>query len=128
MAKPNLAIPAYQKSVDLRPGAPQLRLGLATAQLATDDASLSEAALKNLKAASLVENDDVFTWYESAQAYSNLHNEPMANLATAEAYYAAGSTKQARIFAMRAQRGLAQGTADWERAGDIIGATSPVSR
>ena len=128
MAKPNLAIPAYQKSVDLRPGAPQLRLGLATAELATDDAALADAALRNLKAASLVENDDVFTWYETAQAYSNLHNEPMANLATAEAYYAAGSTKQAGIFAVRAQRGLQQGTADWERAGDIIGATSPVSR
>ena len=128
MAKPNLAIPAYQKSVDLRPGAPQLRLGLATAELATDDAALADAALKNLKAASLVENDDVFTWYETAQAYSNLHNEPMANLATAEAYYAAGSTKQAGIFAMRAQRGLQQGTADWERAGDIIGVTSPVAR
>jgi predicted Zn-dependent protease len=128
MAKPNLAIPAYQKSVDLRPGAPQLRLGLATAELATDDAALADAALKNLRAASLVENDDVFTWYETAQAYSNLHNEPMANLATAEAYYAAGSTKQAGIFAMRAQRGLQQGTADWERAGDIIGVTSPVAR
>jgi predicted Zn-dependent protease len=128
MAKPNLAIPAYQKSVDLRPNAPQLRLGLATAELATDDAALADAALKNLKAASLVENDDVFTWYETAQAYSNLHNEPMANLATAEAYYAAGTTKQAGIFAVRAQRGLQQGTADWERAGDIIGATSPLSR
>jgi predicted Zn-dependent protease len=128
MAKPTLAMPAYQKSVDLRPSAPQLRLALATAELATDDAALADAALKNLKAASLVENDDVFTWYETAQAYSNLHNEPMANLATAEAYYAAGSTKQAGIFAMRAQRGLQQGTSDWERAGDIIGATSPVSR
>jgi predicted Zn-dependent protease len=126
MAKPNLAIPAYQKSVDLRPSAPQLRLGLATAELATDDAALADAALKNLRAASLVENDDVFTWYETAQAYSNLHNEPMANLATAEAYYAAGTMKQSGIFALRAQRGLQQGTADWERAGDIIGATSPL--
>jgi predicted Zn-dependent protease len=128
MAKPNLAIPAYQKSVDLRPSAPQLRLGLATAELATDEAALADAALKNLRAASLVENDDVFTWYETAQAYSNLHNEPMANLATAEAYYAANSMKQAGIFAVRAQRGLQQGTADWERAADIIGAASPLSR
>jgi predicted Zn-dependent protease len=128
MAKTNLAIPAYQKSVDLRPSAPQLRLGLATAELATDDAALADAALKNLKAASLVENDDVFTWYETAQAYSNLHNEPMANLATAEAYYAAGSMKQAGIFAVRAQRGLQQGTADWARASDIIGAASPAPR
>src|SRR6202000_1376266 len=52
MAKPNLAIPAYQKSVDLRPGnAPQLRLGLATAELATDNPAMAPAALQNLKAA-----------------------------------------------------------------------------
>ena len=55
MAKPLLAIPAYQKAVDLRPNAPQLRLGLAVAQLATEDARLASAALQNLKAASLIE-------------------------------------------------------------------------
>jgi predicted Zn-dependent protease len=122
MAKPLDAIPAYQKSVDLRPQAPQLRLGLAVAQLATDRQDMSQAALLNLKAASLAENDDVFTWYETAQAYSNLKNTPMANLSTAESYYAADAMQQALIFATRARRDLPQGTADWERANDIMGA------
>jgi predicted Zn-dependent protease len=122
MAKPLDAIPAYQKSVDLRPQAPQLRLGLAVAQLATDRQDLSQQALLNLKAANLAENDDVFTWYETAQAYSNLKNTPMANLSTAESYYAAGAMKQAAVFAARARRDLTQGTADWERANDIMGA------
>jgi predicted Zn-dependent protease len=121
MAKPGLAIPAYQKAVDLRPNAPQLRLGLAVAQLATEDSRFAGAALQNLKAASLSENDDVFTWYETAQAYSMLKNEPMANLSTAEAYYNAGAMKQAAIFALRARRGLDQGTPDWQRANDIVG-------
>ena len=94
MAKPALAIPDYQKSVNLRPSAPQLRLALATAQLATEDAALAAPALHNLKAASLVEDDDVFTWYETAQAYSMLKNEPMANLATAELWYNAGDMQQ----------------------------------
>jgi predicted Zn-dependent protease len=62
----------------------------------------------------------VFTWYETAQAYSNLKNEPMANLSTAESFYAAGSMKQALQFASRARRDLSQGTPDWERANDII--------
>jgi predicted Zn-dependent protease len=129
MAKPVLAIPAYQKAVDLRPNAPQLRLGLAVAQLATEDSRLASAALQNLKAASLVEDDDVFTWYETAQAYSMLKNEPMANLATAEAYYSAGSLRQAGIFAIRARRGLDQGSPDWERANDIVGiASTPQQR
>jgi predicted Zn-dependent protease len=123
MAKPDLAIPAYQKAVSLKPvGAPQLRLELAVAQLATDRPEMSQQALNNLKIANLTENDDVFTWYETAQAYSNLKNEPMANLATAESYYAAGAWKQAVQFATRARRDLPQGTADWQQANDIIGA------
>ena len=95
MAKPLDAIPAYQKAVNLKPQAPQLRLALAVAQLATDRPDMSQPALHNLKVASLVENDDVFTWYETAQAYSNLKNEPMANLSTAESYYAGGAMQQA---------------------------------
>jgi len=128
MAKPDLAIPAYQKAVNLKPQAPQLRLGLAVAQLATDNVALSAQALANLKAASLAENDDIFTWYETAQAYSNLKNVPMANLSTAESYYAAGAMQQAAIFAQLARRDLPQGTADWERANDIMGAAAPQAK
>ena len=128
MAKPLDAIPAYQKSVDLKPSAPQLRLALATAQLATENTALAPAALQNLKAASMAENDDVFTWYETAQAYSLMKNEAMANLSTAEAYYNAGAVRQAGIFAIRARRGLEQGGPDWQRANDIVGIASTPQR
>ncbi|MES2254864.1 MAG: M48 family metalloprotease [Pseudomonadota bacterium] len=128
MAKPQMAIPAYQKAVDLRPNAPQLRLGLAVAQLATENPAMANAALQNLKAASLVEDDDVFTWYETAQAYSILKNEPMASLSTAEAYYNAGAIRKAGIFALRARRGLEQGSPDWQRANDIVGVASTPQR
>jgi predicted Zn-dependent protease len=128
MAKPALGIPDYQKSVDAKPQAPQLRLGLATAQLATDNPALAAEALKNLKAAILVENDDPFTWYETAQAYSLLKNEPMANLSTAEFYYNAGDLGKAVAFASRARGKLAQGTPDWERASDIISAANSLAR
>lgn len=124
MAKAGDAIPAYQKAVNLRPQAPQLRLALATAELATDNPALSAQALANLKVASLIEDDDVFTWYETAQAYSNLKNEPMANLSTAESFYAGGSMKQAAQFAARARRDLPQGSADWERANDLMDAAA----
>jgi predicted Zn-dependent protease len=101
-----------------------LRQELASAQLATDDPSLAGDALKNLKAALLAENDDLFTWYETAQAYSMLKNEPMANLSTAEAYYNSGAMRQAAVFASRARRGLEQGGPDWQRASDIISIAS----
>jgi predicted Zn-dependent protease len=128
MAKPSQAIPDYQKSVSLRPNAPQLRVALATAQLATDSAAIAPQALQNLKAALLVEDDDPTSWYETAQAYSMMNNEPMANLATAEQWYNLGDMRKALVFASRARGKLTQGTADWERAQDIIGAAGPLAR
>jgi predicted Zn-dependent protease len=128
MAKPGLAIPDYQKSVNLRPRAPQLRLALASAQLATENNALAGDALQNLKAALLVENDDLTTWYQTAQAYSMLGNEPMANLSTAELWYNAGDMRKAIVFAMRARGKLTQGGADWQRAQDIIGAAGPLAK
>jgi predicted Zn-dependent protease len=127
LTKPALAIADYQKSVNLRPRAPQLRLALATAQLATEDPALAEPALQNLKAAILVEDDDIFTWYQAAQAYSLLKNEPMANLATAELWYNAGDMRKAVVFATRARGKLTQGGTDWQRANDIIGAAAPLA-
>jgi predicted Zn-dependent protease len=128
MAKPGLAIPDYEKSVALRPNAPQLRLALATAQLATENPAMATNALANLKAALLVENSDATSWYEAAHAYSLLNNEPMANLATAEQWYNIGDMRRAVVFATRARGKLPQGTGDWERAQDIIGAATPLAR
>ena len=85
----------------MRPGAPQLRLALATAQLATEQVALAQPALTNLKAALLVEDDDPTSWYEAAQAYSMLGNEPMANLAVAEQWYNIGDMRKALVFASR---------------------------
>jgi predicted Zn-dependent protease len=127
LAKPALAIPDYQKSVNLRPRASQLRTALATAQLATDDPAQAAPALQNLKAALLTENEDPFTWYQTAQAYSIMKNEPMANLATAELWYNAGDMRKAMVFATRARGKLPQGTPDWQRASDIIGAAAPLA-
>jgi predicted Zn-dependent protease len=128
MAKPILGIPAYQKAVSLKPQAPQLRAALGTAQLAMEDPNLAPAALTNLKAALLVEEEDPFTWYEMAKAYSLMKNLPMADLATAESNYVVGNMPQAFIFASRARSKLPQGTPDWQRANDIIGAAGPSVR
>jgi predicted Zn-dependent protease len=128
MAKPELGVAAYQKSVDLMPNAPQLRVALGAAQLATERPALNKPALDNLKAAAAVEDDDPFTWYETAQAYSNLGNEPMADLATAERYYSVGAMAQAAMFANKARHGLSQGSPDWQRANDIVAIAVPLAR
>jgi predicted Zn-dependent protease len=125
MSRPESGVPAYQKSVDLLPDAPLLRISLAAAQLATEKTPLAKPALDNLKVALRQENDNSFAWFEAAQAYSELGDEPMANLSTAERYYNAGAMNSAAHFAMLAQRNLPQGSPDWQRASDIMAVAGP---
>jgi predicted Zn-dependent protease len=125
MSQPEKGVPAYQKSVDLLPDAPLLRVSLAAAQLATEKAAMAKPALENLKIALRQENDNSFAWFEAAQAYSELGNEPMANLSTAERYYNAGAMASAARFAALAQRKLPQGSPDWQRASDIMTVSAP---
>jgi len=125
MSRPESGVPPYQKSVDLLPDAPLLRVSLAAAQLATEKTGLAKPALDNLKIALRQENDNTFAWFEAAQAYSELGNEPMANLSTAERYYNAGAMPAAARFATLAQRKLQQGSPDWQRASDIMAVAGP---
>ena len=128
MAKPDLGAAAYQKSVDLMPDASQLRVALGAAQLATERPALAKPALENLKVALQQEDDDPFAWYEAAQAYSQMGNEPMADLATAERYYSVGAYAPAAMFANKARHGLDQGSPDWQRANDIVAISMPLAR
>ena len=128
MSKPEKGAPAYQKSVDLLPDASLLRVSLAAAQLATEKPALAKPALDNLKVALRQENDNSFAWFEAAQAYSELGNEPLANLSTAERYYNAGEMPAAAHFAVLAMKKLPQGSPDWQRAGDIMAVAGPEIR
>ncbi len=128
MAQPLKGIPPYQKSVDLLPDAPLLRVSLAAAQLATEIPALAQPALNNLKIALDQENSDTFAWYEAAQAYSDLGNKPMADLSTAELHYQGGDMAGAMHFAAVAAHDLPKGSTDWQRANDILGAAAPQAR
>jgi predicted Zn-dependent protease len=128
MAQPMKGLGPYQKSVDLAPDAPLLRISLAAAQIATENPALTQAAIANLKTALRQESNNTFGWYEAAQAYSDADNQPMADLATAERYYSVGGWKEAMIFANRAQKGLTEGSQDWERAQDIVAVAAPQAK
>jgi len=124
MSQPAKGIGPYQKSVDLMPDAPLLRISLAAAQLATENTQLAQPALNNLKIALVQENSNTFAWYQAAQAYSDLGNKPMADLATAELHYQAGDMRGALHFADAASRKLAKGSTDWQHANDILAAAA----
>jgi predicted Zn-dependent protease len=120
MAQPLNGIMPYQKSVDLAPDEPLLRLSLAAAQIASGKKEFAKAALDNLKTVLRQENNNTFAWYEAAQAYSDAGNEAMASLSTAELDYNVGNFPAAAHFATLASHQLPAGSPEWQRANDIL--------
>jgi predicted Zn-dependent protease len=125
MSQPERGIGPYQKSVDILSDAPELRIALAAAQLATEKRALAQPAIDNLKIALQQNNQDTFAWYEAAQGYSALGNQPMADLATAERYYNAGDARTI-VFAQKAEKSLEKGSTEWQRANDIVAIVTPL--
>jgi predicted Zn-dependent protease len=120
MGQPAKALDAYQTAVKLVPDAPDIRISYAGALIATENRANEQTAVGHLKIALQQDSDQPFAWYQMAQAYSDLGNEPMANLATAELKFGYGDLKMAAVFALRARQGFEPGSPDWEHANDIL--------
>ena len=116
---------AYAKAVALKPDASLLRVLLAQAILGVDDGRHADAAIPQLKRALVLEQDNPFAWQLLSQAYDAQGQGGAARLAAAEARYAVGDMKEARIFAMRARQVLDRNTPEWRRATDIVLASNP---
>jgi len=119
------AVAPHARSVELSPDKALLHVNLARALLATEQIANAERALSHLKTATQIEPKNSFAWFEMANAYGRLDNEPMANLATAERYYAIGASREAFSFAQRAKAGLKPNTPEWRSAIDIMALTGP---
>jgi len=118
--RPEEAIGAHQRSVDLMPGAPLLRINLAHAMLETRDPERLATAVDHLKRAAALEQDNTMAWRLLSQAYASQGKEGEARLASAEMYFALGAKEQATQFALRARDMLERGTAEYTRAMDIV--------
>ena len=116
---------AYTKAVELKPNASLLRVLLAQSILGQDDGKRADAAIPHLKRALALEQDNPFAWQLLSQAYDAKGQGGAARLAAAEARYAVGDMKEARIFAMRAREALDKNTPEWRRATDIVLASRP---
>ena len=116
---------AYAKAVALKPDASLLRVLLAQAILGVDDGKHADLAIPHLKRALALEQDNPFAWQLLSQAYDAKGQGGAARLAAAEARYAVGDLKEARIFAMRAREALEKNTPEWRRATDIVLASRP---
>lgn len=120
------SIEPHRRSVALAPGEALLLINLGRALTATEEPAQVTEAVKQLKAALLLEPDNSFGWFELARAYGVLDKEPLADLAMAEARYHAGAKPQAAQFAQRARAKLPKGTPEWRQATDIIVASMGV--
>ena len=118
--RPAEAIEAHQKSVDLMPDAPLLRINLAHAMIETQDPDRLTGAVDHLKRAAALERDNTMAWRLLSQAYASQGKEGEARLASAEMYFAMGAEEQATQFALRARDMLRPGTAEYTRAMDIV--------
>lgn len=118
--RPAEAIGAHQRSVDLKPDAPLLRINLAHAMLETRDPAQIDLAVDQLKRATALESDNSMGWRLLSQAYASQGKEGEARLASAEMYFALGAKTQATQFALRARDMLTPGSNEWTRAMDIV--------
>ena len=119
--RPQDAASSYATAVRLDPDhSGLLRIGHAQALLAAGSAADVKAALSELRIG-LGRDPDYATGYAYlAQAYARQGDVANANLATAEGHFHSGNYQEAKLFAIRAQKGLKKGSPDWLRAQDII--------
>ncbi|AYG96193.1 M48 family peptidase [Brevundimonas naejangsanensis] len=118
--RPAEALGAHEKSVELKPDAPLLRINLAHALIETNDPARLPEAENQLKRAIALEKDNSLAWRLLSQAYASQGQEGEARLASAEYWFALGRPEQAAQFAMRARDMLDRSSIEWRRATDIV--------
>jgi predicted Zn-dependent protease len=121
----NEAIPALRKAASLAPNSGLIRILLGRALVATETPGNIDQAISELSNATQREPDDPDGFRFLAQAYGRKGNIGMAELLTAQAYFAAGDYQNAVNQAARAQDKFPKGSGQWLKADDIINSRPP---
>ena len=114
------SIPYHRRSLEFAPNQPLLQVNLARALVAANGRAGTEEAIRLLADAVRREPDNGFAWREMASARFERGEEPLAELASAEASFSVGDYSSALNFAERARRALPRNTVDYRRADDIV--------
>lgn len=123
--RPAEAVEPLRQAVALAPNEGQLRVMLGHALVATEKDSLLAEAIQNLNKGLADDPDAAIGYRQLAIAHARSGNIALADLATAQGYFAAGDNPSARQYAARAQANLKRGTPAWLRADDIISFKPP---
>ena len=123
--RPKEALPAHQRSVELKPSAPLLRINLGQTLIAVNDPTKLDEAIAQIRRALDQEPDNALGWRLLSEAYDGKDEPGMARLAAAEQNFYLGQLLEARTFAVHAREFLKKGSPEWRRATDIILASKP---
>lgn len=122
------SIPPFLNSVALKPQSTLLRVSLAQAMLATEDAVYLKTSLEALKAVMREDPENSIGWHQLALAYARDGQDGMAALSSAERFFRAGGRRDAFIHSQRAMKLLPEGSAGNLRAQDIFDMVKPKHR
>jgi predicted Zn-dependent protease len=117
-----------RKAVSLAPKAGLIRIMLGQALVAAGSPANIDEAIKILTVGLQQEPDAPVGFRALARAYALKDNIPMAELATAQGYFANGDIEDAKRHAKRAQAKLKPHTPAWLRANDIVAYKKPKFR
>jgi len=126
--KPADALGPLRKAVSLAPDSGLIRILLGQALVAVGSPANVDEAIKTLTVG-LQQEPEVPIGYRSlARAYALKNDIPMADLATAQGYFADGQIEDAKRHAARAQAKLKPNSPAWLRADDIVTYKKPKFR
>jgi predicted Zn-dependent protease len=114
------AIPHLRRAVQLSKGSALIRVLLGQALVQTNDKSLTDEAIHELRNAVDKEPTAALGYRELAIAYSRKGDQPNADLYSAQEAFNNGDIRTARQLALRAQKAFPAGSPGWIKSDDIV--------
>lgn len=121
------AIGPLRRAASLAPDAILIRVMLAQALVATNDARHADEAIPLLRTAMTREPDMPDAYSQLAMAYGRKGEYAEADLAAAQAAFARGDVKTAKELAARAKTRFPTGSPGWVKADDIVTLKMPAT-
>jgi predicted Zn-dependent protease len=106
--------------VQLSKGSALIRVLLGQALVQTNDKSLNDEAIQELRIAIEKEPTASIGYRELAIAYARKGDQPNADLFSAQEAFHNGDIRTARQLALRAQRAFPAGSPGWLKSDDIV--------
>jgi predicted Zn-dependent protease len=123
--RPREALAPLRRAVSMAPNAHLIQIMLGQAMVATNDPALTDEAIATLQRALARESEAPDGFRYLAMAFGRKNDLGQADLASAQAAFAAGDIKTARELAGRARQRFKTGSPGWVKADDIYSYKPP---